>query len=115
MIHSPYMRSAKLIKNTNIESPLRQVILPTLLVVLLLATFFIMSLMVSASPSGKLTVGFLNIGQGDSIFIEGPNGKQILIDGGKGMAVLRELNSVISPNDRTIDVIIATHPDADHG
>jgi competence protein ComEC len=62
-----------------------------------------------------LTVSFLNVGQGDAIFIESPTGKQVLIDGGPANgAVLRELNKVMPFTDRHIDVIIATHPDADH-
>ena len=63
---------------------------------------------------GKLTVSFLNIGQGDSIFIDTPSGRQVLIDGGKNRSVLRELSKVSPWYDRTIDVVLATHPDADH-
>ncbi len=61
-----------------------------------------------------LMVAFLDVGQGDSIFIEAPNGNQILIDGGPGAAVLRELHQVMPYYDRSIDVVIATHPDKDH-
>lgn len=63
---------------------------------------------------GVLTVAFLDIGQGDSIYIEGPNGNQILIDGGPNAAVLRQLPKVMPLFDRSIDVVVATHPDADH-
>lgn len=63
---------------------------------------------------GVLTVAFLDVGQGDSIYIETPNGNQVLVDGGKGRSVLRELGSVMPLFDRSIDVIIATHPDLDH-
>lgn len=63
---------------------------------------------------GLLTVSFLNIGQGDAIFIDAPSGRQALIDGGPGGIVLRELSKVIPWYDRTIDVVIPTHPDADH-
>jgi len=61
-----------------------------------------------------LTIAFLDVGQGDSIFIEAPNGNQVLIDGGGSGAVLRELSRVMLFYDRTIDVVIATHPDKDH-
>jgi len=61
-----------------------------------------------------LTVAFLDIGQGDAIFIETPSGKQILVDGGPGTSILGELSKRMSFFDRTIDVVIATHPDADH-
>jgi len=61
-----------------------------------------------------LTVAFLNIGQGDAIFIEAPNGNQVLIDGGPGRSILREIGAMMPFYDRSIDVVIATHPDADH-
>lgn len=61
-----------------------------------------------------LTVSFLDVGQGDAIFIEGPTGIQMLIDGGKDRSVLRTLPQVMGPLDRSIDIMVATHPDADH-
>lgn len=64
---------------------------------------------------GVLTVSFLDIGQGDSTFIESPTGTQVLIDGGRSdRAVLRGLGEVMPWSDRSIDVMIATHPDQDH-
>lgn len=62
----------------------------------------------------ELTVAFLDVGQGDAIFIEAPNGNQVLIDGGRNRLVLQELGRVMPFWDRSIDVIVATHPDADH-
>lgn len=64
--------------------------------------------------SAALTVAFLDVGQGDAVFIQSPTGKQILVDGGRDRSVLRELGKHVSPFDRSIDVVIATHPDADH-
>ena len=64
--------------------------------------------------SGLLCVAYLDVGQGDSSFIESPTGVQVLIDGGPGSSVLRELGEVMGSFDRTIDIVIATHPDADH-
>ncbi len=61
-----------------------------------------------------LTVAFLDVGQGDSIYIEAPNGHQLLIDGGPDRGVLRELGSVMPFWDRSLDVVIGTHPDKDH-
>src|SRR3954470_6966475 len=63
---------------------------------------------------GILTVYFLDIGQGDSIFIDAPSGRQVLIDGGPNSVVLRRLSEVMPWWDRSIDVVIPTHPDADH-
>lgn len=59
-------------------------------------------------------VSMLDVGQGDSFLIQAANGTQLLIDGGKNDAVLRELSKVMPNGDRFIDVVIATHPDADH-
>lgn len=61
-----------------------------------------------------LTVSFLDVGQGDAIFIETPSGQQMLIDGGSNRAVLRQLSRIMPWYDRTIDVVVATHPDQDH-
>jgi competence protein ComEC len=60
---------------------------------------------------GRLTVSFLNVGQGDAIYIEAPSGRQILIDGGQDGSVLRALGSVMAPWDRSLDVVIATSAD----
>lgn len=66
------------------------------------------------TPSPYLSVSFLDIGQGDAIFVETPDGIQILIDGGPDGTVIRELAKLMKPWDRTIDVVVATHADKDH-
>lgn len=66
------------------------------------------------TPSGMLTFAVLDVGQGDALYIEGPTGVQVVIDGGPGSAVLRELPEVMPQFDRSIDAVIETHPDADH-
>jgi competence protein ComEC len=65
-------------------------------------------------PAQSLCVTFLNIGQGDATLIESPTGTQMLIDGGRNSAVLRELGSVMGFWDRQLDYVLATHPDSDH-
>lgn len=62
----------------------------------------------------EVHVYMLNIGQGDSFLIVAADGKKLLIDGGRDTTVLSELSKVLSLGDTTIDVVIATHPDADH-
>ncbi|PIR54652.1 competence protein ComE [Candidatus Peregrinibacteria bacterium CG10_big_fil_rev_8_21_14_0_10_36_19] len=65
-------------------------------------------------PDKKLHVYFLDVGQGDSIFINTPNGKQMLIDGGAGNKIIYELAEIMPFFDRKIDVVVLTHPDKDH-
>src|SRR3990167_1273181 len=84
------------------------------IVVLLLAAICIWYVAMREDHRGSLTVSFLNIGQGDSIFIDAPTGRQVLIDGGPSTSVLRQLAGVMPWWDRSLDVILATHPDADH-
>ena len=85
-----------------------------LLAILLFANFFIWNAIFVETRNGILTVVFLDAGQGDAIFIEAPNGNQVLIDGGPNKSVLRQLSKVMPFYDRSIDIVIATHPDKDH-
>lgn len=64
--------------------------------------------------SPDLKVSFLNVGQGDAIFIEIGSQYQILIDGGPGKKVLQGLSERMSLYDKEIDLIVLTHPDKDH-
>lgn len=80
----------------------------------LIINVFIWSVVLKEDRQGVLKISFLDVGQGDSIFIEAPNGNQVLIDGGSNKAVLKELGKVMPFYDRTIDAVIATHPDKDH-
>jgi competence protein ComEC len=66
------------------------------------------------SSDGLLTVAFLDVGQGDAIFIETPDDVQVLIDGGANNSVLRVLAEEMAIGDRDLDVVLATHPDKDH-
>jgi competence protein ComEC len=61
----------------------------------------------------NLYVHFINVGQGDSIYIKAPNGEDILIDGGNkdGSDVVAYLKK---QKVKDIEFMIATHPDADH-
>ncbi len=70
---------------------------------------------ISKGPDGLLHVHFFNVGQGDSILIVTPNGRQMLVDGGpEAQSATRALSSVLSPLDRGLDLVALTHIDADH-
>ncbi len=86
---------------------------------LFLALFFVVNVFIWSAVfreerGNVLTVAFLDIGQGDAIFIEAPNGAQVLLDGGPNKKVLREIASLMPFYDRSLDVVIASHPDKDH-
>lgn len=67
------------------------------------------------SHHDTLRVTFLDVGQGDAVFIESPSGNQMLYDAGPPSgAVLRELAHVMPFWDRSIDVAVFSHPDMDH-
>ena len=61
-----------------------------------------------------LTVSFFDVGQGDSSFIETTKGTQILVDGGPDTAVLEKLGKAMPFWDRSIDLVILSHPAQDH-
>lgn len=82
--------------------------------VLAIANLIVWSAAAGNRGNGKLTVSFLDVGQGDAILVEGPTGNTMLIDAGKTAAVLRALGKELPFFDRTIDVALATHPDMDH-
>jgi competence protein ComEC len=61
-----------------------------------------------------LEVIFFDVGQGDAIFIETPQRHQFLIDGGPSSAILEKLGKEMLFWDRSIDLVILTHPEKDH-
>jgi competence protein ComEC len=64
-------------------------------------------------PSAELVVRVFDVGQGDATLIEN-GGSRILIDGGPEMSRLGRLLDSLDLNDSTFDVVILTHPHADH-
>ena len=85
-----------------------------LMLVLLASNFFVWIIVWQSQPIDILQVSFLDVGQGDAILITAPNRNQVLIDGGPNKKVIRALGQVMPFFDRSIDLIIATHPDLDH-
>lgn len=68
----------------------------------------------SAAQSGTLAVHFIDVGQGDSEFIELPNGETMLIDGGErayGETVCEYISAL---GYSEITYLVATHPHSDH-
>lgn len=60
------------------------------------------------------TIHFFDVGQGDSEFIELPDGKTILIDGSTRSAGETVVTDIKNLGYETIDIVVATHPHEDH-
>ncbi len=91
----------------------RPTLIHAVFVLLLLLNVYVAYTYFHPAPE-RLHVSMLDVGQGDAIFIEGPTGIQMLIDGGPDRAVLRLLPREMGIFDRTIDLVAATHPHTDH-
>ena len=66
-------------------------------------------------PGGRLHVYFFDVGQGDSFLIVTPGGRQALVDGGADVnGAARAIADRLPPWDRSLDLVAATHFDADH-
>ena len=80
-----------------------------LMALLVAAGVFIVKL-----PDGKLHFWALDVGQGDAILMILPDGNKVLIDGGPDDKVMSRLAEVLPFYDRTIELVILTHPHPDH-
>lgn len=69
---------------------------------------------VSVTAGHEMRVHFIDVGQGDSIFIESPNGKTMLVDGGVKGAGQKVVSYLKELGVNKLDIVVATHPDADH-
>lgn len=61
-----------------------------------------------------LKVHYLDVGQGDSIFIELPNNETMLIDAAESYQSENIINYLKNLNYQKIDYVIGTHPHTDH-
>lgn len=84
-----------------------------ILAVLILANYLLWTA-VGEADSSTLRIDFLNVGQGDAILIRTPTHQNILIDGGPDDRVVTELGKILPIWDRELDLVVATHPEADH-
>jgi len=67
-----------------------------------------------ARPDGRLHVVFLDVGNGDAVFIRTPTGRQALIDGGSdARRTLAALGKQMPFWDRSLDLVVLTSPDRD--
>ncbi len=88
-----------------------------LLIVLAIAAAFSIAGIVEQrrnALSADAQLWFFDVGQGDAVLIRDREGKDLLIDGGPDASVLEGLSDALPFWDRTIDVLLVTHLDADH-
>lgn len=82
--------------------------------IVLLFCLISMGILFKQIPDDRFHIYFLDVGQGDATFIKTPLNHQILIDGGPENLVIEELGKVMPFFDKTIDLVVLTHPHADH-
>lgn len=106
---SGIQKAAQVIPKPRLRFSPKWLVLPFLIVAILVWSVAL------TMPDGKLHVSFLDVGQGDAILIQTPNGQDILIDGGPDPQKINlELSEKLPFWDRTIDLVICTQPHADH-
>lgn len=77
----------------------------------LLVVGALLALALGSLPDGKLHVHFLDVGRGEAVLIETPDGQQALIDGGQDpTALLSALGQRMPFYDRQIELVVVTHP-----
>ncbi|MBI2626636.1 MAG: MBL fold metallo-hydrolase [Parcubacteria group bacterium] len=89
-------------------------VIKVIICILILINGLVFSLSLSLKDNDELKIYFFDIGQGDSIFVETPSRKQILIDSGPSTRVVQKLGKVMPFFDHSIDTLILTHTDKDH-
>jgi competence protein ComEC len=65
-------------------------------------------------PDGKLHIIFCDVGQGDAAYVRFPDGRDMLVDGGPNDKVLGCLGRHMPFWDRSLDMVVLTHPEKDH-
>ncbi len=65
------------------------------------------------TPRAQMSLHIFDVGQGDAILAQ-QGDRQILIDGGPDARVLEKLGTTMPAGDRTIELMVLTHPHADH-
>lgn len=81
---------------------------------LFLLNVLVLSRVLLGGPQNHLNLYFMDIGQGDSALAILPGGVKILFDGGPDKSLLNDLGKILPATDRRIDLVILSHPQADH-
>lgn len=81
---------------------------------LIILILIIISFLSGCSKNYHMSIHIIDVGQGDSILIQTPNNKNILVDGGTNDSEHIVKSYLKKKKVKYIDYIIATHPDSDH-
>lgn len=88
------------------------IFLVSLVILNILLTAYIVEL---KQNENLLQLYFLNVGQGDGELIILPGGAKMLVDSGPpNQKIFQELSKILSPFDRTIDLVSYSHAQQDH-
>ena len=68
----------------------------------------------SSTHENDLAVHFVDVGQGDCIFVQTPTGESLLIDAGERGNEQTVVSYIEEYGDDTLEYVIATHPHSDH-
>ena len=75
----------------------------------------LLAISIASRPDGLLHLTVLDIGQGDAILVEAPDGGTMLIDGGPDPELtLRRIGTNLPFFARRIDLLVLSHPHQDH-
>ncbi len=91
---------------------MKKLIIIISLTIILITGLFLYSKLNNSQKHFQVT--FFDIGQGDAALIQFNDGKKMLVDCGKDRNILAKLGQALPFYDRTIDYVLATHPDLDH-
>ena len=69
---------------------------------------------ISTFSGDTLRVNYIDVGQGDSIFIQLPNKETMLIDAGEAYEADNVINYLNNLGIKKIDYVVGTHPHTDH-
>lgn len=102
-----------MLKKSNLKHIHKILIVTTVLLTAL--TWYLIFQIPRGLEKQKLLVAFLNVGQGDSVYIESRRGGSLLVDSGPPTNRGRgELNNIKSMFDKSLTAFLATHSDSDH-
>ncbi len=72
------------------------------------------AVIISRGDSPVMSMHFLDVGQGDSIFVILPDGETMLVDGGNSENGKMIANYIRANSSGSVDYLVATHPHSDH-